>query len=104
MPFIIIPLLCLPAFSHAQQVPVKHLTIQEVLQQASEQNLNLQSLQKQKEYWKALQEGVFDPGKTSAGIVYGNINNASKDNSFNVGQSFDLPVVYKRQRELYGTN
>lgn len=104
LPFIIFPLLCLPAFSHAQQVPVKHLTIQEVLQQASEQNLNLQSLQKQKEYWKALQEGVFDPGKTSAGIVYGNINNASKDNSFNVGQSFDLPVVYKRQRELYGTN
>ena len=104
LPFIIFPLLCSPAFSHAQQVPVKHLTIQEVLQQASEQNLNLQSLQKQKEYWKALQEGVFDPGKTSAGIVYGNINNASKDNSFNVGQSFDLPVVYKRQRELYGTN
>ena len=104
IPLIILPLLCMPAFLHAQQTPVKHLSLQEVLQQASVQNLNLQSLQKQKEYWQALQDGVFDPGKTSAGIVYGNINSANKDNSFNVGQSFDLPVVYKRQRELFGTN
>lgn len=104
IPLIILPLLCMPAFLHAQQTPVKHLSLQEVLQQASVQNLNLQSLQKQKEYWQALQDGVFDPGKTSTGIVYGNINSANKDNSFNVGQSFDLPVVYKRQRELFGTN
>lgn len=104
IPIIILPILFLPSFLHAQQVPVKHLSIQEVLQQSGMQNLNMQSLQKQKEYWQALQGGVFDPGKTSAGIVYGNINSANNDNSFNAAQSFDLPVVYKRQRDLYVTN
>ena len=100
---VILAFLFMPAFSYAQQ-PVKHLSLQEVIQQASAQNINLQSMQKQKEYWQALQDGVFDPGKTSAGVTYGNINGGSTDNSFNVGQSFDLPSVYKRQREFFAAN
>src|SRR5690606_31576950 len=99
----ILAFLFMPASSYAQQ-PVKHLSLQEVIQQASAQNINLQSMQKQKEYWQALQDGVFDPGKTSAGVTYGNINGGNTDNSFNVGQSFDLPSVYRRQKELFAAN
>jgi cobalt-zinc-cadmium resistance protein CzcA len=82
---------------HAQQ----RLTLDEMLKMGSKQNLNLQSVKKESDYWKQLQSGVFDPGKTQLGGEYGGINSIKNDTRFFVSQGFNLPVVYRRQRQLY---
>ena len=79
----------------------QRLTLDEMLKIGSAQNLNLQSLRKESDYWKQLQSGVFDPGKTQLGGEYGGINGIKNDTRFFVSQGFNLPVVYRRQRQLY---
>ena len=49
------------------------MKLEEMLQLANKQNLSIQSLQKESAYWKQLQAGVFEPGKTQVGAEYGNI-------------------------------
>ncbi|NCI45978.1 CusA/CzcA family heavy metal efflux RND transporter [Sediminibacterium soli] len=83
--------------SRAQQA----VPLDSMLRQAERQNLGLQGARKQSEYWKQLQEGVFDPPKMQMGAEYGNINSAVNDTRFLVSQSFQLPAVYNRQRVLY---
>lgn len=72
-----------------------------MLKMGSEQNLNLQSVKKKSDYWKQLQSGVFDPGKTQLGGEYGGINGVKNDTRFFVSQGFNLPVVYRRQQQWY---
>ena len=79
----------------------KSATLDEMLKMASEKNLSLQATRKESEYWKQLQSGVFDPTKTQLGAEYGNINSANSDTRFFVNQTFGMPAVYKRNRELY---
>jgi cobalt-zinc-cadmium resistance protein CzcA len=79
----------------------KIISLDEMLKMAGEKNLSLQTARKETEYWKQLQSGVFDPAKTQVGAEYGNINSFNNDIRFFVNQSFGLPVVYKRQQELY---
>ncbi|HRP54873.1 efflux RND transporter permease subunit, partial [Agriterribacter sp.] len=77
------------------------LTLDKMLKMGSKQNLNLQSVKKEADYWKQLQAGVFDPGKTQLGGEYGGINGVKNDTRFFVSQGFNLPVVYHRQRQLF---
>ena len=79
----------------------QRLTLDEILKMGSAQNLNLQSVKKKSDYWKQLQSGVFDPGKTQLGGEYGGINGVKNDTRFFVSQGFNLPVVYRRQQQLY---
>ena len=93
-------LLLLGATSMAQQAG-RSATLDEMLQMAGKQNLQLQAIRKESDYWKQLQSGVFDAPKTQLGGEYGNINSAKNDTRFFISQSFNLPVVYRRQQELY---
>jgi len=79
----------------------KTLSLDEMLKMAGEKNLSLQSLKKESEYWSVLQSRAFDPSKTQVGMEYGNINSFNNDTRFFINQSFSLPVVYRRQQELY---
>ncbi len=79
----------------------QRLTLDEMLKMGSEQNLNLQSVKKESDYWEQLGSGVFDPGKTQLGGEYGGINGIKNDTRFFVSQGFNLPAVYRRQRQLY---
>ncbi|HTN08472.1 CusA/CzcA family heavy metal efflux RND transporter [Agriterribacter sp.] len=79
----------------------QRVALNEMLKMGSEQNLNLQSVKKETGYWKQLQSGVFDPGKTQLGGEYGGINGIQNDTRFFVSQGFNLPVVYRRQQQLY---
>src|SRR5690606_30170308 len=79
----------------------QRLTLNEMLEMGSAQNLNLRSVKQESEYWKQLQSGVFDPGKTQLGGEYGGVNSTKNDTRFFVSQGFNLPVVYRRQRQLY---
>jgi cobalt-zinc-cadmium resistance protein CzcA len=79
----------------------RSVTLDEMLLMASDKNVSLQTVKKETEYWKQLQGGVFDPAKTQLGAEYGNINSSNNDTRFFVSQTFGMPAVYKRNRELY---
>ncbi|MBX3241983.1 MAG: CusA/CzcA family heavy metal efflux RND transporter [Chitinophagaceae bacterium] len=94
---IIAGLLLVSATVHAQQP----LTLEQVLQMADINNLQLKAARQQIDYWQQLQSSTFDPPKTETGAEYGGISSAQNDTRFFATQSFSLPVVYKRQRQLY---
>lgn len=96
-PVIVIIMLLLCQSGFAQQ-PV---TLSQMIKMATERNLTLQSERKGTEYWQQLQKGVFDPAKTQIGGEYGHINSLHNDTRFSINQSFNLPIVYRRQKELY---
>lgn len=79
----------------------KDMSLDEMISLAKNQNLSLQAERKQTEYWRQLQNGVFSPDKTRFEVEYGNINSLNNDTRFSINQAFSLPVVYKRQRQLY---
>lgn len=79
-------------------------TLEAMLQQAGDHNLSLRANRSAAEYWKHLQSATAELPRTTVGAEYGNINSAKNDNRFFISQGFELPVVYKRQRELYAAN
>ena len=79
----------------------KEMNLDEMISLAKSQNLSLQAERKQTEYWQQLQKGVFSPDKTRFEVEYGKINSMNNDTRFSINQAFGLPVVYKRQRQLY---
>jgi cobalt-zinc-cadmium resistance protein CzcA len=89
---------------HAQTGSGKTMSLEEMLTTAVNNNISIQASRKNTEVWKALQERVFSLPKTQIGAEYGNINSAHNDTRFFVNQSFSLPVVYRRQKDLYVAN
>lgn len=77
------------------------MTLEQMKEKALQSNQQLQASRRQTDYWKQMQSAVFDPSKTVIGAEYGNINSAQNDTRFFINQSLNLPVVYRRQRELY---
>lgn len=77
------------------------VSLSEMLEMGSRQNLGLQSVKKEAAVWQQLQSRVFDPGKTQVGGEYGGINGIYNDTRFFISQGFNLPVVYRRQQQLY---
>ncbi len=45
-------------------------------------------------------KAAFNPGKTGLGLQYGQYNSFEKDFSFNIGQAFEFPTVYRNQKRL----
>jgi len=43
---------------------------------------------------------AFNPSKTAVGMQYGQYNSFENDLSFSIGQSFEFPTVYSKQRNL----
>jgi cobalt-zinc-cadmium resistance protein CzcA len=52
-------------------------------------------------YYNALSAHKFDPAKASFKLDYGNVNSAFTDSKYFVEQTFDLPMVYKQQQNIY---
>jgi cobalt-zinc-cadmium resistance protein CzcA len=98
-PVAMILLLCCIQSAHGQE----RLPLQEMLDRAHTNNLDIQAARKGSVYWKQLQTGSFDPSKTIVGGEYGGLNSVKNDTRFFVSQSFSLPVVYQRQQALYST-
>lgn len=55
----------------------------------------------QQERIQYMRQTATDLPKTNIGMEYGQINSAFYDNRFSVGQSFNFPTVYARQKQLY---
>jgi cobalt-zinc-cadmium resistance protein CzcA len=82
----------------------KTVSLDEMLKMAAEKNQSVQLTKKNAEYWKALQSIGYNPGKTQLGAEYGNVNSFNNDSRFYVSQPLALPIIYRRQKELYKAN
>jgi cobalt-zinc-cadmium resistance protein CzcA len=91
--------LCQPLF--AQKDSTRTMALEQLLQQASTGNLSLQASRSGIGYWKQLQSATTELPRTQVGAEYGNINSLQNDTRFYINQSFELPVVYRRHKELY---
>jgi cobalt-zinc-cadmium resistance protein CzcA len=91
---------CQAAFS--QTGVERPLLLEQMLQQANTNNLSLKASRSGVGYWKQLQTATTELPRTQVGGEYGGINSINKDTRFYINQSFELPVVYRRQKELYG--
>lgn len=96
---IVLALFIFPAT--AQTNMPERMSLEQMHSLADKQNLRIKAMEKEQDYWKAMQGGVFDPSKTMIGMEYGNINSFNNDTRFTINQSFSLPAVYQRQRDLY---
>lgn len=54
-------------------------------------------------YYTALSANRFDPAKANFKLDYGNVNSAFTDSKYFVEQTFDLPMVYKQQQNVYAS-
>ncbi|OQP52062.1 acriflavine resistance protein B [Niastella yeongjuensis] len=97
---IIALLVCQSAFT--QTGTERSMPLEQMLQQASTNNLSLKASRSGIGYWKQLQTATTELPRTQIGGEYGGINSMNNDTRFYINQSFELPVVYRRQKELYG--
>ncbi|NIG57513.1 CusA/CzcA family heavy metal efflux RND transporter [Chitinophaga sp. Cy-1792] len=93
-------ILSIPATLHAQQ----KIGLDESLQRALKNNLNIQASRLGEQYYQSLKKSSLDIDKTNVAFEYGKINSAANDNRFSVSQGVQFPTVYKRQRSLNMTN
>jgi heavy metal efflux system protein len=96
---ILLMVVCKPAFT--QTGATRTMPLEEMLQRANTNNLSLQASRSGIGYWKQLQRATTELPKTQIGAEYGNINSLQNDTRFYINQSFELPVVYRRQKEYY---
>ena len=92
------------AVANAQPIEGKKIGLDSLLQMAGNQNLSLQAGRKNNQYWESLAQKTFELPRTQLGMEYGNINSANDDNRFFLSQGFQLPAVYKRQKNYYQAN
>ncbi len=101
---ICILLFCFSSVHLLAQNSQTKLTIEQMMEKGKQKNLELQTTQKQMAYWKQLQAHVYELPKTLVLTDLGNINSFKGDTRFAVAQSFMLPIVFKRQSNLYDAN
>ncbi|WP_205510781.1 CusA/CzcA family heavy metal efflux RND transporter [Longitalea arenae] len=88
-----------PAFT--QTTPGRTMALEQMLQRADTNNLSLKVSRNGVSYFRQLQRTATQLPRTQLGAEYGNINSFQNDTRFYINQSFELPVVYRRQKELY---
>ncbi|MET0465865.1 MAG: efflux RND transporter permease subunit, partial [Chitinophagaceae bacterium] len=87
--------------SGMQVTAQEKMTLPAMLEKARKDNLSLQAIRTEPQYWKQLQSGVFDPAKTVVSGEYGGLNSVQNDTKFGISQSFSLPAIYQRQRSYF---
>jgi cobalt-zinc-cadmium resistance protein CzcA len=90
--------------SEAQQIEGNKISLDSLLQMAARQNLSVQANRKNSQYWESLMQKTFELPRTQVGLEYGNINSANQDTRIFVSQGFQMPAVYRRQKDFYQAN
>ncbi len=83
---------------HSQ--PAKRINLQEAIQIALDNNLEIKSSGMSVNALKVLKSSSPDIGKTNFDFQYGQFNSIVKDNSLAVTQTFSFPTVYLWQNRL----
>ncbi len=89
-------LFLLPVFVSAQ----KSMSLQQAIDRALSANPLMQAARQEEKYFHALEGTAFNPDRTELSIEYGQVNSFANDSRFSIAQSFQLPGVYKRQRQV----
>jgi cobalt-zinc-cadmium resistance protein CzcA len=100
-PAVLLILIFFSLSSSIQSQTVSKLSLDSVLSLSDRNNLTFRISDKQVEYFSQLKNNPIDIPKTGIGLEYGNINSAKNDTRFFFSQSFQLPVVYNRQKIFY---
>ena len=95
----IILLLFLPSVVKSQNV--KTISLNEVVQLAQRQNLQIKLNRLQEKYYEDVRGSATDIPKTHLNGELGAINSSNFDNRFVLIQSFSLPVLYNRQHNVF---
>jgi cobalt-zinc-cadmium resistance protein CzcA len=96
-------ILILPALVHAQTTE-RIVALDSILKYADEHAYILKIDDKRILQNELLKNRPLHTPNTSMGMEYGNINSAFNDTRFFLNQGIQLPVVYKRQKEVYQKN
>ncbi len=79
----------------------RKISMQDAVTIALQQNKQIHISKLQEQYYSALKRSTTDLPKTQVSAELGNFNSAMFDTKFSVSQSFLLPAVYKRQRNIF---
>lgn len=103
-PLVIIVAICLfnGLNAQAQNSPFKR-TKDQVVARAIEVAPLIKSNTAQSGYFSALSANRFDPAKATFKADYGKVNSAFNDSKYLVEQTFDLPMVYKQQQNVFAS-
>jgi cobalt-zinc-cadmium resistance protein CzcA len=93
-------LLLAPAASFARQ----KMTLNEAIETALKNNLNIQASKLEEAYYEALKPSGLDIEKTNVGFEFGKINSFANDSRLSLSQKLQFPTVYKNQRQINETN
>jgi cobalt-zinc-cadmium resistance protein CzcA len=103
-PLFIIVVLCLFNGLNVQaQNSLPKRTKEQVVTRAIEVAPLIKSNAAQSGYFSALSASRFDPAKASFKADYGNVNSAFNDSKYLIEQTFDLPMVYKQQQNVFAS-
>ena len=97
-------LILLMPFLGSAQTPERVVGLDSILKFADQHAFVLQIGDKRIQQNEILRSRPAQISNTSFGLEYGNINSAFNDTRFFINQGLQLPVVYKRQQELYQKN
>lgn len=91
----------LPIGLHAQEIGGEPVSLKALLAMAEERNLSIKASRRNDDQWKALAERPFELPRTQLGIDYGKFNSVNTDSRLYLNQTFQMPSVHRRNRELY---
>ncbi|MEQ9221201.1 MAG: CusA/CzcA family heavy metal efflux RND transporter [Cyclobacteriaceae bacterium] len=92
-------LIGVPTLTSAQEAKQVN-SLEEALSIGLANNGNVKVAKTNIEVQRQGKKAAFNPGKTGIGIQYGQYNSFENDFSFSVGQSFEFPTVYGKQKQL----
>jgi cobalt-zinc-cadmium resistance protein CzcA len=79
----------------------RQLSVEEIINIALNNNLELQSQQLNVQSASMLKKSVFELPKTNVNVQFGQNNSINQDNSFQISQSIPFPSYYKAKSGLY---
>ncbi len=91
---------CASFINVTQAQEKRHISLQEAIKTALENNLQIKSSELKVDAQKALKGASWDIGKTNLDLEYGQMNSVLNDNIISVSQSISFPTVYINQKKL----
>jgi cobalt-zinc-cadmium resistance protein CzcA len=85
---------------YGSMAQVKYMSLDEIIKLGIANNKQLQATRQGEVYWKEISKAPLGPPPLQSTFEYGKINSVFNDTKLSIAQPFQLPIVYKRQKEL----
>ncbi len=97
-----IALLVVSIFSFSETKAQSPITLEQAIETAIKNNTKLKSTKLTAEYQQKLKSSAYEIPQTSLSGKYGQFNSNYNDNEYSIAQSLNFPLVYIKQRALWG--